>query len=285
MGMRWKTGLGLAAVSGLCACPLPDFGIQVITEDINNSPVKLIEPIGLSPSQHCECDPENCQDDDPSKHTGECPSPEVIGLPQFLDPNLGEFRFCKCGEGLEDTPPLPVVEFFAEDQDRDPDSDEPKDQLYAAILLNADLEVDNPKDFVAYLQDRSPTQVLPRHPNDGYSPLNRPTPFVRTIRVGDTEGWDLCGDDKARQGFNTLTVLITDRFWNEVTIEAIDDMAEAIIQEIGVVDVANGATFDTASYTFYCSSIDDPTNPVSPGDEGNDPFGCVARCQDPDAEG
>jgi hypothetical protein len=110
---------------------------------------------------------------------------------------------------------------------------------------------------------------------------------VRRIYVGDPEtlSWDLCnGDPRVKPGFNTLTVLVTDRYWNKVTLEPEDDAgpSEPTIQDqIGVVDIAGGATYDTQTYTFYCSSADDPNNPVTPnpGAMGHDPFGCAERCQ------
>jgi hypothetical protein len=105
---------------------------------------------------------------------------------------------------------------------------------------------------------------------------------VRRIFVGDLERnlWDLCGDPLIKPGFNTFTVLVTDRFWNEVTVPADPDTdtAETTVLQTGVVDVAAGATFDQQSYTFYCSSTNDPTNPISPGGDGNDPFKCADRC-------
>ncbi len=273
----------MTCVGVLCACPLPDFGIQVITEDLNNAPVRLIEPVGLSPAQDCECEPSECPEgEDPNSFTAACPLPDVIGLPHFLDPADPLYQYCRCAEGLDDQGALFAVEFFAEDQDKEPDSTQPKDTLFAAILLNADPE-DRPEDQVAYAaRYRSPTDPLPVVVGGGYSPPGRPTPFVRRIFVGDSDlRWDLCNDPLARQGFNTLTILVTDRPWNEVTLPAAGNMEETTVPEVGVVDVANGATFDTKTYTFYCSSTNDPGNPVSPGGEGNDPFKCVDRCKEP----
>lgn len=283
----WSEAIGLGGCLLLAACPLPDFGIEVVTEEINNSPVRLIEPVGLSKAQRCECDDDakGCDPDKPEEDfEAECPLPDIIGLPHYLDPVDPAFRFCKCPDTLDSGALFPV-EFFAEDQDKEVDVDAPEDKLYAAILLNTSPEK-NPESDVSYTSFRSPTDPLPSVVGYGYEPPGRPTPYVRRIFVGDPEtlAWDLCnGDPKVKPGFNTFTVLVTDRSWNEVTLEPDPDSAPSeptIQQQVGVVDVAGGATYDTQTYTFYCSSADDPNNPVSPnpGAMGHDPFGCAERC-------
>ncbi len=287
---RWSESVLVGSGLLLAACPLPDRGIDVVTEDVNTSPVRLIEPIGLSKAQRCECDVDanGCDPKKPEEPLeAECPLPDVIGLPHFLDPVDPVYRFCKCDSGSEDQGALFPVEFFAEDQDKLPDVEAPADTLLAAILLNTSPE-SNPSSDVSYQERyRSATDPLPSVVGNGYKPDGRPTPYVRRIFVGDPETlrWDLCnGDPKVKAGFNTFTVLVTDRPWNEVTLKADPDSGisePTIQQQVGVVDVAGGATYDTQTYTFYCSSADDPNNPVTPGGEGNDPFKCVERCQVP----
>lgn len=255
----------------LAACPLPDRDINVITEDVNNAPVRLIEPVGLSPSQRCECDPfaSGCDPEKPEEDfEAECPLPQVIGIPHFIDPadQENDYQFCKCADGEVDQGALSALQFFAEDQDKTPDVNEAADSLYAAILLNAKPEK-NPAAYVAYEAYRPPTDPLPSAAGDGYDPIGRPRPYVRTIYVGDADSrWDLCNGADAKPGFNTFTVLVTDREWNEVV-----NPDGKPVEEPGVVDVANGATYDLSTYTFYCGSE---------ADEG-DPFGCAEQCMEP----
>jgi hypothetical protein len=287
MRVRWALAVGSIVGAASGGCILPDRDIQILSADVNRSPVKLIEPVGLSLSQHCACDPGGCDEEDPpTEWTGECDLPPPIELPHFMNPVQPEYQFCKCQEGTGDSRGLPGVEFYAEDQDSDPDADEPRprDTLFAAILLDAAPE-DNPTTKIVYdTVHRPPTIALPDFPGFGYEAPSdtRPRPFVRRIPVKDAvDKWDLCnGDPRVEPGFRTITLLVTDRPWFQYE----DPSSGDVVLETGVVDIAAGATYDTTSYTFYCSSTDDPNNPVIPGDGGDephDPFGCAERCQEP----
>lgn len=285
LGTRTLVGGGGAVLGAalLCACPIPDRDIRVVTEDVNEHAVKLIEPVGISRGQACECQPNvtGCKpDDDPDDFAATCPQPLSSGLPHFMDPVLPQYQFCVCGEDQFDAGASPPVEFFAEDQDTDPETGNPKDQLFAVLLLNSDFE-GNPENEIAYVGLRPPTSPLPEDPGS-YQVSGRPNPIVRRILVTDENGrWDLCNQADVKQGFNTFTLLVTDKPWNEVPVDIDDDdEPDELLPQLGVPDIASGATYDTSTYTFYCSSDNDPINPVSPGGDGNDPFACADRCTD-----
>lgn len=256
--------LALLAVS----CILPDQDIIVRTEDQNDAPVRIVEPTPLSLAVRCACDPSGCTANDPVDWDPTCPQPDASGLPHFLDPDVNaQFQFCSCPLGEVDQDQLPAFELFAEDQDVD--NDAPKDDLFAVLLLDLESS-DDPTSRVAFTRYLNPNNPLPAAFGD-YAPELRPSPQLRSIFIGDVDARiDLCNGNLSplSVGWHTVRVLVTDRPWFTATVSGDEGSNETTVQQVGVPDVASGATFDSRDYTFFCSSQE----------VTDDPFDCANRC-------
>ena len=270
MALRWQIAVPLALLA--VACILPDQDIIVRTEDQNDSPVRIVQPTPLSLAAQCACDPAGCTAADPADWNPTCPQPDASGLPHFLDPGTNpQFQFCSCPLGEVDPDQLPAFELFAEDQDVE--NDAPKDDLFAVLLLDLQAD-DDPTSRVAYTRYLNANNPLPAAFGD-YAPELRPSPQLRSVFIGDVDARiDLCNGNLSplSVGWHTVRVLVTDRPWftTSVTGGGQGDGGETTVQQIGVPDVAAGATFDSRDYTFFCSNQE----------EDGDPFDCANRCQE-----
>ncbi len=261
-----SVALGMGALGILVAsgCLLPDYGIRLRQEGDNLAPVRIVEPAETTAALRCACDPEACaaamdmsQDSggDGVEITPECPLPPASGVPHLLDPN--EYPFCICPAGQTDSLALVGFELFVEDQDED-------DTLYAAILLDA-AEATSPPLAVAYETYLNPGVPLQRV--DGlYVPLERPSPVLRRIFIGDVNGRiDLCNGEILSPGLHVATLLATDRPWFSTPLPS--DPDAPLIVQVGVPDLASGATYDTVDYVFSCVDV-------------NEDPACSTRCQE-----
>ena len=249
-------------------CILPDSGIIVRSDDENESPVRFVEPTGLTLSARCACDPGACPADEPPETWNPvCPLPDDPGLPHLLDPTEPQFRFCSCALGEVDNQPLPAIELFVEDQDQK--DGQPEDSLFAVLLLDYDAG-QNPTTRLAYQRYLNPSEPLFSAVSD-YSPTLRPDPQLRSIFIGDENAqFDLCNGNLAplTEGWHTFTVLVTDRPWFTAEVVPEGETEPLSVQQLGVPDIAAGASFDTSEYAFFCESQADE----------DDPFDCASRC-------
>ena len=273
--MRADRSTPVVVIALAAACIVPDRDIRVIREDTNESPVRLVEPPPQSQLIKCEC-AGPCEELPPEDIAAlSCPVPPSTALPHFLDPIDGtQWQFCSCAEGRVDAKRLPGVFFYVEDQDSEDNA--AKVDLYGVLLLDWPAGAD-PHDYIAYTQALDPLVPLQIKTSTYETEvILRPPPRLREFRVQNltTGSFDLCNDaDKpVTEGYHTLTVLVTDRFW--YTYEGVD------IQP-GVPDLLAGATYDTATYVFHC--IED--NPEEdPPDDTPFPNQDYCFCADPQAE-
>jgi len=220
-----------------------------IDEDLNESPVRLVEPTPLSEAATMACSEKLAVEENVG-----CPMPEHSRLPHFLDKDKKLYQFCSCESDNEvDSNALQFFRLYAEDQD--PEEDE---ELRAVLLLDLEFDPSKPiniADHVNYTNYVDPSNVLDpsfdKHSFYNLSAIGRPSPGLRSITIGnDEEKIDLCNGndhpDPLAPGWHTLTVLVTDRPWFQ----------NGPITQYGVPDIANGATFDSLHYTFYCLSRD-----------------------------
>lgn len=256
----------------LSACILADKEIDI--EDVkisNRTPVRLVEPVLLSEEAELACDPE--PDD---MKVVICPQPATDPrdvLPHYLDPNyviktdVDDYRpyyFCSCTqEGQTDARAL-IYTLYVEDQDEAPRSRDPKDPIYAALFLDLPPRTDKPDNYEDY--PRHNNALTPLLPADlTYKPLYRRDPHLRQLVLGDTDlPLDLCNGGRTvlAPGLHTLTVMVTDRMWFT---------GENNVEQIGMPDVASGATFDSITYVFRCH------DPAEPGN--------FCRCENPNEGG
>jgi hypothetical protein len=252
--------VGAATTAAIAlACIIPDTDIYVFSLDQNEHAVRFVEGIPLSEDARCACDPNTC----------ECPIADQTSLPPFLDPTVESYQFCICGEGAIDENRLNGTRLFAEDQDEF--DGVATDDLYAALLLdwNPTLGV-SAFDYVAYRSYVDPSKDL-----DGYFSsyesqiIKRPRPYVRAINlIDDTSRFDLCnGAGKPlTPGFHTLTVMVTDKPWyrkpsgfadtgDDTTSDTGPEPME--VEQHGVPDIAEGATYDIETYVFHCFSAEE----------------------------
>ena len=266
-----------AALSGaaLLACVLPDRGIMIIDEQVQNKhPVRFVEPTPVTNEAANQClnaikkyQTRVCQPSDPA-----------TALPLFLDPGLQDdngkfpYRFCACGVQESDTLRLPAVTLYVED--RADDVDDGLDPIYAALQLDLRPDDSQPQRTVEYLAYVDPSVGLPESLLD-YAPPNRPNKAsgrgLRELNLGNAEPSqriDLCngaGTTALTRGFHTLRVIVTDAPWFKPDD---DDGLGTQVQQFGVPDLTNGATYDTITYVFHC---DDKTSDL-------DNF-CDEQCQ------
>lgn len=234
--------VGLVVLAGL-ACVIPDKDIFVEGIVSNPNPVRIVEPFEGVPQfldSECSeilkpiCDFEVCP---------RCPQIPPNGVPSFLNPDDLEFDFCACPVGEVDRNAFGEFVIYAEDADKAAD-DSPSDSLLAALLL------DQPDGTHRLVYPGSYTTVGTDPGTLPYEQvIGRPRPLVRQFVIGDPETAtvDLCNRTglgaPLEPGFHTLRFLVTDRPWYAD--------AEGRTQ-VGVPDLAAGATYDMRTYTFHC---------------------------------
>ncbi|MEE9386512.1 MAG: hypothetical protein V3V08_24105 [Nannocystaceae bacterium] len=262
--------LGLTLVVALASCVLTDTFEIERGEIENQHAVRLVETMTLSAEAECSCEatPGSC---DPSS----CPQPPPTGLPHFLDPSQERYSFCACDGDSYDDNALGIVEFYAEDEDQHPGTRH-EDELYAALLLDHDAADDPQSSAAAYTH---PERFERDHSQYAALIINRPDPLTRKLVVKDDserEVFDLCNPktkEKMGQRFHTLTVVATDRPWFSVT-------GNNNPPQVGVPDIANGATWDRLDYVFRCSDEHEKQFDAQ-GVLKVDPYGCAESCIDP----
>lgn len=233
----------LVVALALAACVLPDRDIQIVNEATQNRhAVRIVEPIELTDEALVACE-------EAAQKTNQeaCPQPGINPLRHFLDPAVDEYNFCACDVLEEDSRKLRAVTLYVED--RDEDRDGKYDSLYAALQLDLVQDDPDPDHYIQYTGFVSPTVPMTEAELE-YEPLGRPDPHLRLLELGTSDDRiDLCNDvDRPLAlGFHTLRLIVTDKPW------FIDDQGP----QYGVPDLAGGASYDTATYVFYC---DDKTN-------------------------
>lgn len=231
------------------ACILPDRDIMIENADIQNkNAVKLVAPIELTEEAELACE-DAANQADPQVEI--CPQPGINPLPHFLDPALPQYNFCACaidevGKTLAETT------LYVEDRDEDRDGN--LDPVYAAIQLDVNPDSKNPDAYVRYKNLVSPLIALPVDDQTEFTPIKRPDPRLRVLKLGTgDERIDFCNDvedsDKPlARGFHSFRIVVTDRQW--FTDETGDP-------KFGVPDLASGATYDTVTYVFHCGDKTD----------------------------
>jgi hypothetical protein len=260
-----RPGLGpvliaLSLATAALSCVLPDKEIEFEQTAITNRyAVRIIEPVLLSDKAE-----ESCDTNDKDMMVGRCPQPgdsdPQDAPPHFLDPTYVEFdgidsvtkfAFCSCPEGYRDNRLFDFT-VYVEDQDEEPRKREPKDDIYAALLLDVPSREDRPYDYVDYLSYYDPERPLDDYTENPYKPPGRRDPQLRRLLFGSDQepGIDLCngGRERLSSGFHTLTVMVTDRAWFLPSEGA---------RQYGVPDIANGATYDSIHYVFSCDQACD----------------------------
>ena len=275
---------------GTAACVLADKDINFEDAAIaNRNPVRLVEAPMLSSAAEESCAPDEDWDeleDEDAYCT--CPQPHRDPrdvLPHFLNPDyqredddelITPFVFCSCEEeGKRDSNTL-ITTLYVEDQDEEPRSRDPKDSIYAALLLDMPQRAVHPDNYLDYERYVDPGRAL-ENSGTPYLPRKRRDPQLRELVLGpsvagdDQTGIDLCngGSRVLAPGFHSLTVMVTDRPWFRPADGGIGSA------HAGVPDLANGATFDTITYVFYCGSV------TADGDRNN----CAERCVKPWQDG
>ncbi len=248
---------GAIAVVGVAmtTCIVPD-DIQ-LSERLNEHAVKIVEPAGVSLQAACACDPNRrntCDPDEPMSawDPSGCPQPTSTGVPHLLDPDL--FPFCACPQGFTDqSPPLSALELFVEDLDTQGNDGAPKDEIYAALLVDYDPDVDDPASRLRYFPAFRPGQRLPEIPP--LEVLGAEPRLLRRLLISNTDEGDfnpcVSQDAPLEEGWHQLTVLVTDRDWFSFTAPGDPDTVQ---QQVGVPDYAAGATQDTTHYSFFCNA-------------------------------
>lgn len=263
--MSLEAALSGCALSGcaLSGCILADKDIEIEDEKISNrTPVRLVEPVVLSDEAELACDA-NLED----MRVVTCPQPATDprdALPHYLDPNYiitsddspsRPWYFCSCAPGQRDDRALSYT-LYVEDQDEKPKTRDPRDPLYGALFLDLPPRTDAPDKYVDYPRNLNPLAPLDLAQDIDYRPLYRRDPHLRQLVLGDTDvPLDLCNGGRTvlAPGLHTLTVMVTDRPWFKGDLD---------IPQVGMPDLASGATFDTITYIFYCH--------VDSGDDSDD---------------
>jgi hypothetical protein len=186
----------------------------------------------------------------------------------FFDPQ--DYTFCSCDKAsnARDSRPLPWFSLYAEDADRTEEGD-PLDELFGAFLLDPApaYEPDERVAYTAFLDPTSPApDALPVAYDDA---IGRPAPALRDFTISDENGEvDLCNGnlgDELDWGWHTVQFIVTDRPWFT---------PEQGAQQVGVPDLAAGATYDTTAYTFFCHHWE--------ADPEVDPVDCSNQCVIPE---
>lgn len=235
----------------LAGCILPDREIIIVDENVQNKhAVRFVEPIPISEESLNVClaeikPMEVCQPGQPER-----------ALPHFLDPAIEAYQFCSCEvDTQEDSRKLPVSTFYIEDRANEVGKDF---EIYAALQLDIKPGETEPSQKVLYQSYLDPKVPL-KPPSDDlkYEPPRRPDTgrALRELTLGNPEtgGIDLCNGVglPLTYGFHTLRIIVTDAPWFNPT----DDDAD---REAGVPDLANGATYDTLDFVFFCDDRSDP---------------------------
>ena len=242
----------------LAACILPDRGIIIVDENVQNKhPVRFVEPTPLTPEAL-----DTCLSLDEVKPNEVCqPGDAATVLPHFLDPTKLDYNFCSCEiDSEEDSIKLPAVTLYVED--RANDVNKGLDDIFAALMLDLRPDEEDPSRKVLYQSYVNPNVALKATTAIEYEPPRRPDTGreLRQLNLG------LPSDDRADQidlcngaglplslGYHTLRVIVSDAPWFNPT----DDEQD---RQIGVPDLANGATYDTLEYVFHCDDKSDPDN-------------------------
>lgn len=263
-----------ACATLVLACVLPDRGIMIIDEDVQNKhPVRFVEPTPVTNEAANEC---LMVLEDSKMPTKACqPGDPATNLPHFLDPEFQEngafpYRFCACDAPESDTRTLPASTFYVED--RANVADDGLGPIYAALQLDLRPDESEPQQTVEYTSYVDPSAALKEPDSLEYAPPRRPNEAagreLRELNLGIAEDpIDLCngaGTQPLTRGFHTLRIIVTDSPWFTPTGDG-----EQQIQQFGVPNLAEGATYDTLTYTFHC------------GDE-TDKY-CEDQCQPPKA--
>jgi hypothetical protein len=255
-------GLLAWALLPLASCVLQDRNIVIVDEDVQNKhPIRFVEPTPVTIEAANECLAVLVA---AKKFKAVCqPSvPETV-LPAFLDPDytvegddpddaVYPYRFCSCDQGKEDTNKLLETTLYVED--RKDDVGENLGNLYAALQLDLRPSELSPQDQVQYVQFVNPLVPLVELEEElEYEPPRRPPTAagreLRAVKLGFTERrMDLCNDagQPLTRGYHTLRVIVTDAQWY------LPMDADEAARQAGVPDIANGATYDTLTYTFFC---------------------------------
>ena len=245
----------LVLAAGAAACALPDLDINIIDENVQNRhPVRFVEPVPLTEEALDTClglkevmPNEVCQ-----------PGDAANVLPHFLDPKYDDYNFCSCNlDTEEDSRKLPLFTLYVED--RANDTNKGLDPIYAALMLDLQPGETDPSRKVVYQSYVNPTVPLTEPEELKYEPPRRPDTgrALRQLSLGSSEGRiDLCNGINLplARGYHTLRVIVTDAPWFNPTSDEND-------REVGVPDLANGATYDTLDYVFFCDDKSDPDNP------------------------
>lgn len=279
----------------LAGCVLPDRDIVIVDEAVQNKhPVRFIEPTPVSFDAAATC---LALLDEQDLKSAVCqPSDPEYNLPAYLDPELVEFnedgeeikpyRFCSCDPDKADSRRLRATTLYVEDR-RD-DVGEPLRHLYAALQLDISPGETEPQRKVAYASFVDPKLLLPESTRE-YEPPRRPPSAagreLHEINLGFSGGrlMDLCNDagQPLARGFHTLRVIVTDAPWFIPAPEEPDTDTESSIVEpvgemerqIGVPDIANGATYDAMTFTFFCGRYQ-----AASGDSPVVDAHCEAQC-------
>ncbi|GEM_PF-1758552 len=285
--MNRQTTMAAVLVVGASACIIPDTDIEVINRFENLNAVKIVEPTQLSLAAQIACD-EYFEDNDTPREMATvitCPlapphDPAIV-IPTFLDPTQPQFQFCTCDQVQDriSTNSNLLSQFYVYVEDRDTDREDenlPKDDIYAVLLLDAPPTDPEAYNYAAYLSSVPPHFPAPSRSSVYDKPIGREDPHVRAIPIGFNT-IDLCNPPEAtlQPGFHQLRVVVTDRRW----FQAGKEVAGVIEQHPhwGIPDLANGATYDTRDYVFYCGSdLDDPSTmaPLTI------PIDCSTKCTD-----
>ncbi len=262
--LGWVMAGVVASAVVVTACILPH-RIQATDENRSNRhPVRIVDAMLLPPEADDACIAKSMDLD-------ECPqpgqSPETV-LPKLLDPNKNvDYEFCSCPEGQRDSRAQNAFAVYIEDRDGADSLN--YDILYAALLLDYDPSRPVTEDIVRYQSYIDPEAEVPPPLSlaDEQLPLGRPDPLLRRLQLGNSATRvDLCnasGSGPLAPGLHTLTLMVTDKPWFTEELPFEDEDSEtgpptvetAGIQEVshpGVPDLANGASFDTVTYTFNC---------------------------------
>ncbi len=248
----------LAALAGACIVPDKDIVIEGVFT--NPGAVRIVERIPVGEDANLACD-------EASQEVSTCPQVPAAGyLPSGWIPT----PLCVCPAGASDDRAFGEIRVYAEDPDVDEDGD-PKDDLFAALLLDFDPFVDEPSDRVAYRNYLQPDRPAEKVTSSAYeNVIGRADPQLRFFRIVGPEGVvDLCNDnegDKLEPGVHSLKIVVTDRPWfTPVERDAEGnpvkdpDTGEPILlpQLVGHPDLAAGATYDTKSWVFSCGEGDE----------------------------
>lgn len=239
----------LAACSG--GCIIPDTRIDVQPERTNPGAVRIVQAVPLSPQADAAC----------AEEPGllRCPQPPITIVPGLIE--IEDQAFCTCENG-RDGNAAGGFDIYVEDPDVD-DEGEPRDELFAAFLLDVPPNADLVSPFVAYtnyLPNNTPAlRVL------GDQPIERPVTNLKAWSLGVETTVDLCNNNNGNQltpGLHSLRLVVTDRPWPFPVLTDADgsperndgafERDEALEPLVGVPDLPGGASYAVANFVFRC---------------------------------